>query len=74
MSYLNAEVEVEHGRHWLPLCFTEALAAGALICLLLATSPARVAQAQEVQFRPGQLIYAGAAPLGVRALRHPVRG
>jgi hypothetical protein len=33
------------------------------MALLFAAYPARVAQAQEAQFRPGQLIYAGAAPL-----------
>ena len=34
------------------------------MALLFAAYPARVAQGQEAQFRPGQLIYAGTAPLG----------
>lgn len=50
-------------RRWLSLRFTVTLASAPLMALLFAANPARAAQAQEVQFRPGQLIYAGAAPL-----------
>jgi hypothetical protein len=58
-------------RRWVPLQFTEALASGFLSPRLLATSPARAAQAQESQLRPGQLIYAGAAPLAPGAYAIP---
>ena len=48
---------------WLARRFTVVLASAPLMALLFAAYPARFALAQEAQFRPGQLIYAGTAPL-----------
>lgn len=50
-------------RRWLSLRFTVTLASAPSMALLFATNPGQVAQAQETQFRPGQLISAGGGAL-----------
>jgi hypothetical protein len=41
------------------------------LCVVLAASLGQVAQAQEIQLRPGQLLYAGAAPISLGAYAIP---
>ena len=48
---------------WLSLSFTPLLASAALIFFLHNANPTRLAQAQEAQLRPGQLISAGGTSL-----------